>query len=101
MTRQRRGSQVVRLRSAKPLFAGSIPAPASTPHAASVHNGVSGSKAGSIDSLAAGELTLAGFVHVARLPPAPFPPRARPAPIRLADFNLRTPMIPFLAELAQ
>jgi hypothetical protein len=40
-----------------------------------VDNVAFSSRAGSIDSLAARELTLAGFVYVARLPPAPFPPR--------------------------
>ena len=71
--RQRRGSQVVRSGSAKPLFAGSIPAPASNSRAALLQNRNLVRHAGSIDSLSPRKLTLAGFVYVARLPPAPFP----------------------------
>ena len=48
----RRGSQVVRSRSAKPLFAGSIPAPASIFRSVSLDNEVFFLRAGSIDSLA-------------------------------------------------
>ena len=68
---------MVRLRSAKPLFAGSLPAPALKSRSGFVDNGAFSLRAGSIDSLAARELTLAGFVYVARLPPAPFPPPPR------------------------
>src|SRR6476469_9556378 len=70
----RRGSQVVRSRSAKPLFAGSIPAPASQSGSVSLDNEAFLLRAGSIDSLAFRRAHLSGFVYVARLPPAPFPP---------------------------
>src|ERR1051325_11310326 len=45
----RRGSQVVRLRSAKPLFAGSIPAPAFTRRSALMDNEAFAPHAGLID----------------------------------------------------
>src|SRR6478672_11354017 len=70
----RRGSQVVRSRSAKPLFAGSIPAPASRSRSVSLDNEAFLLRAGSIDSLASRRAHPSGFVYVARLPPAPFPP---------------------------
>src|SRR5687767_8654493 len=57
-----------------PLFAGSIPAPASKPCAGWLENGGFVQRAGSIDSLAPARSPLRGFVYVARLPPAPFPP---------------------------
>ena len=65
---------MVRSRSAKPLFAGSIPAPASYFARFRWTTRLSSYALGSIDSLASRELTLSGFVYVARLPPAPFPP---------------------------
>ena len=52
----RRGIQVVWSRSAKPLFAGSIPAPASRYSSGLVENGVFIPRAGSIDSLAPARL---------------------------------------------
>ena len=73
----RRGSQVVRSRSAKPLFAGSIPAPASRSRSVSLDNEALLLCAGSIDSLASRRAHPSGFVYVARLPPAPFPPPPR------------------------
>jgi hypothetical protein len=48
---KRRGSQVVRSRSAKPLFAGSIPAPASTTRSDFVDKLAFASRTCSIDSL--------------------------------------------------
>ncbi len=64
---------MVRSRSAKPLFAGSIPAPASIFRSVSLDNEAFFLRAGSIDSFAPRAHPL-GFVYVARLPPAPFPP---------------------------
>ena len=52
-SRQRRGSQVVRSGSAKPLFAGSIPAPASSSRADLLRNRDFVRRSDSIDSLAA------------------------------------------------
>src|SRR5436189_5426273 len=72
-----RGSQVVRSRSAKPLFAGSIPAPASQSRAALVDNVILFPPSGSVDSLvpACSPATLAGRPSMSaapcRLHPAP------------------------------
>src|SRR2546421_416420 len=73
-SRNRRGSQVVRSRSAKPLFAGSIPAPALALCSDLMDNGGVTSQAGSIDSVAVATSPSWANVDVARLPPAPFPP---------------------------
>ena len=70
----RRGSQVVRSRSAKPLFAGSIPAPASPSRSVWLDNEAFLPRAGSIDSPASRRAHPSGFVYVARFPSAPFPP---------------------------
>ena|SRR5439155_5789595 len=73
-----RGSQVVRSRSAKPLFAGSIPAPASQSRAVLVDNVILFPPSGSIDSLAPARspANLAGLtVYVGAPVPPPFRPR--------------------------
>src|SRR5947208_16658397 len=80
-----RGSQVVRSRSAKPLFAGSIPAPAFTTRSDLMDTVAFVSRAGSIDSLSpessperASSLSLCP--HRPHSPPRPFHLRpAKPA----------------------
>ena len=55
-------------------IAGSIPAPAFLLRAVVVDNSVDIQRSGSIDSLSPESSPVRDFVHVARLPPAPFPP---------------------------
>src|SRR6266700_779917 len=91
----RRGSQVVRSRSAKPLFAGSIPAPASQSRAALVDNVVSFSPSGSIDSLAPARspATLASLtVYLGGPVPPPSPHHARFIARRSLGSEVRKPL---------
>src|SRR5256885_13741945 len=71
---RRRGSQVVRSGSAKPLFAGSIPAPALSSGAGCCRDGVLFLAPGFLCCPRSLSHTLRGFLYVARPPPAPFPP---------------------------
>jgi hypothetical protein len=70
----RRGSQVVRSRSAKPLFAGSIPAPALRCRSGSLDTRVFISRAGSIDSLSPDSSPYRASSMSLGRRPAPFPP---------------------------